>query len=198
MILGTGMATLKEVAEAVGSIKKMGNNQIITLHCTTNYPCPFEEVNMNAMKTMQNELGCLVGYSDHTMGITVSIMAACLGATVIEKHFTINRNLPGPDHKASLEPDDLKRMVIEIRNVEKALGRFEKKPTKSEKKIMKNVRKSIVANRTIKKGEILLRETVDFKRPATGMSPTNFRRYVGKKVKKTIQKDEHILRKDIE
>ena len=150
------------------------------------------------METMQKELDCLVGYSDHTMGITVPIMATTLGAVVIEKHFTLDRNLPGPDHKASLEQDELKKMVTEIRNVEKALGGFEKKPTDSEKKIMKNVRKSIVAKKNIKKGEIMRREMLEFKRPANGINPKEIDNIVGKKTKRNIQKDKLILKDDIE
>ena len=198
MILGTGMATVQEVKEAVESIKKTGNDQVVALHCTTNYPCPFEEVNMNAMKTIQKELDCLIGYSDHTLGITVAIMAATLGAVVIEKHFTLDQTLPGPDHKASLEPEELKNMVTEIRNVEKALGSFEKKPTPSEKKIMPNVRKSIVANRDIIKGDIIKKEMLDIKRPAKGITPKEINNIVGKKTRRKIQKDEFIMKKDIE
>ena len=192
MILGTGMATLKEVIEAVEIIKKTGNDQIVALHCTTNYPCPFEEVNMNTMKTMQKKLNCLVGYSDHTMGVTVPIMAATFGASVIEKHFTLDKKLPGPDHKASLEPEELKNMVTEIRNVEKALGRFEKKPTLSEKKIMKIARKSIVAKKDIKKSEKIKRDMLDFKRPNTGISPNKLDQIIGKKTTRNIKKDELI------
>jgi len=136
IILGTGMSTLDEVRYAINAIKSEGNEQIIVLHCTTNYPCPMAEVNLRAMITMQQELDCLVGYSDHTLGISVPIIAAAMGATVIEKHFTIDKSLPGPDHKASLEPDELKSMIKEIRKTGKILGSFDKKPTKSEKKIM--------------------------------------------------------------
>jgi len=198
MILGTGMATLIEVKKAVESIKKMGIDQIVVLHCTTNYPCPLEEVNMNAIKIMQKNLDCLVGYSDHTMGLTVPIMATTLGAVVIEKHFTLDRNLSGPDHKASLEPDELKKMVSEIRNTEKALGRFEKKPTMSEKKILKNVRKSIVANTDVKKGQVLKREMLEIKRPATGINPKQLNDIIGKKTKRNIPKDKTLTRDDIE
>jgi len=198
LILGTGMATLEEVKEAVNAIKKTGNHQIVVLHCTTNYPCPFEEVNMNAMITMQKRLDCLAGYSDHTTGISVPVMAATLGAVIIEKHLTLDRSLPGPDHKASLEPTELKNMVTEIRNVEKALGRSEKKPTKSEKEIMKNVRKSIVAKSDIEKDEIIKKEMLDIKRPGTGLCPKEINNILGKKTRKDIKKDELILEKDIE
>lgn len=190
MILGTGMSTLDEVKYAVDAIKSEGNNQIIALHCTTSYPCQLEEVNLWAMKKMQNELDCLVGYSDHTLGITVPIIATAMGATIIEKHFTINKNLLGPDHKSSLEPNELKEMIKAIRNVEKILGNYEKKPTKSEEKIMKLVRKSIIANQDIPKGSIINKNMVAIKRPGTGLNPSNINKIIGKKAKREIKKDE--------
>jgi len=196
MILGTGMSTLQEVKNAVNAIKSVGNNEIVVLHCTTSYPCEIDNVNLRAMQTLKNELGCLVGYSDHSLGITVPIMAASFGAVIIEKHFTLDRNLPGPDHKASLEPLELKSMVEEIRNVEKALGSYEKKPTDSEKKIKKLIRKSIVAKSVINKGDIISENMVDFKRPGTGLSPLDLDIIVGKKAKRTILKDE-IFKKDM-
>jgi N-acetylneuraminate synthase len=192
MILGTGMATLKEIKYAVDAIKKTGNKKFILLHCTTNYPCPIEEVNLNAMITLQKELDCLVGYSDHTMGITVPIMARTLGAVIIEKHFTLDRSLQGPDHKASLEPNELKKMVEEIKNIKKALGSFEKKPTKSEEKIKKNVRKSLVASCNIKKGEKITRDMIDIKRPGQGIEPINLKKIIGKKALNKIEEDEVI------
>jgi N-acetylneuraminate synthase len=197
MILGTGMSTLLEVKNALNAIRNMGNNKIISLHCTTNYPCSFEEVNMNAMKTMQEELNCLIGYSDHTMSITVPIMATTLGAVIIEKHFTLDRNLKGPDHKASLEPDELKKMVTEIRNVENALGNPQKKPTDSEKEIMKNVRKSIVAKIDILKGEIIKRELLEVKRPGTGINPDKINKIIGKKAGRNIKKNKILAWKDL-
>jgi len=190
MILGTGMSTLEEVIHAVNAIKSEGNNQIIALHCTTDYPCPSEEVNLRAMITMQKELDCLVGYSDHTLGTLVPIMAATIGAVMMEKHFTLDRNLPGPDHTASLEPDELKNMIEEIRNAEKILGSFEKKPTKSEKEIMKLVRKSVVTKQDIVKGSIIDRNMVVIKRPGTGLNPSNIDKIIGKKAKQDIVKDE--------
>jgi len=198
MLLGTGMATLQELKDAVNTIKRTGNNQIVALHCTTNYPCPFEEVNLRAMTTMQKKLDCMVGYSDHTMGITVPIMAATLGAVVIEKHFTTDRNLDGPDHKASLEPDELKKMITEIRNVEKALGSFEKKPTKSEKQMIKKVRKSLVAKTDIKKGIKISKDMIEIKRPGTGLSPDMLDKIINKKAKKDIKKDEIIKNNMVE
>ncbi len=192
MILGTGMATLAEIRIAVRAIRKTGNKNIILLHCTTNYPCHIEEVNLRAMLTMQNTLNCPVGYSDHTLGITVPIMASTLGAVVVEKHFTLNKNLPGPDHKASLEPQELKTMVNAIRNVETILGSYAKKPTVSEKKIINLVRKSIVAQKDIKKGVVVRRDMVNFKRPGNGLSPSFVKDILGKKTKQDIKKDEKI------
>ena len=190
MILGTGMSTLKEVKYAIKLIKSKGNNQITVLHCTTSYPCPLEDANLNAMITMQEKLDCLTGYSDHTLGTMVPTMAATLGAVVIEKHFTLDRNLPGPDHKASLEPKELKQMVIDIRNVEKVLGTYEKKPTESEKEIMKFVRKSIVAHKDIKKGSIIEKNMITIKRPGTGLPPSKINEIIGKKANRQILKDE--------
>lgn len=190
IILGTGMSTLDEVKLAINAIKVEGNKQIIALHCTTSYPSSFDEVNLRAMKKMQNELDCIIGYSDHTLGILVPIIATAFGATVIEKHFTIDKNLPGPDHKASLEPGELKNMIKEIRNTEKILGQFEKKPTESEKKIMKLVRKSIVAKQDIAKGSVIDENMVVIKRPGTGLKPSNIEKIIGKKAKHNILKDE--------
>ncbi len=190
IILGTGMSTLDEVGYAINAIKSEGNEQIIALHCTTNYPCPLEDVNLSAMITIQRELDCLVGYSDHTLGLSVPIIATAMGAAVIEKHFTIDKSLPGPDHKASLEPDELKSMVKEIRKTEKILGSFDKKPTKSEKKIMNLVRKSIVAKKDIEKGSIINEGMIIIKRPSTGLRPTDLDKIVGKKAKRCILKDE--------
>jgi N-acetylneuraminate synthase/N,N'-diacetyllegionaminate synthase len=190
IILSTGMSTLSEIKVAIKAIKSERNEHIIALHCTTNYPCQFEDVNLRAMITMKRELDCLVGYSDHTMGITASIMAASLGAVVLEKHFTIDRNLSGPDHKASLEPDELACMIKEIRNVEKILGSCDKKPTKSEERIMKIVRKSIIANKEIEKGSIIKEDMIIIKRPGTGLKPIYIDKIVGRKAKRKIDKDE--------
>jgi N-acetylneuraminate synthase len=198
ILFGTGMATLQEVRAAIRTIHSSGNHQIIALHCTTNYPCPLEEVNLRAMLTMQNTLNCLVGYSDHTIGITVPIMAATLGAVVIEKHFTLSKTMQGPDHAASLEPEELTQMVTAIRTVETILGSYAKKPTRSEKEIMKLVRKSIVAAHDIRKGVILRRSMLDIKRPGTGLSPIHLQQFLGKKTKKPIKKDELIRESMVE
>ena len=198
MILGTGMSTIEEIKTAVKTIKKQGNKQIIALHCTTNYPCSLEDVNLNAMQTMKQKLDCLIGYSDHTMSLTVPILARALGAVVIEKHFTLSRKLEGPDHKASLEPSELKKMIEEMKKVDKILGSFEKKPTKSEKEVMKLVRKSLVAKNDIKKGSIINKKMIEIKRPGIGIQPADLDKIIGKKAKKHILKDEVIEKNMVE
>lgn len=192
IILGTGMATLNEIRTAIRAIHDSGNHQVIVLHCTTNYPCPLNEVNLRAMLTMQNTLNSLVGYSDHTTGITVPIIAVSLGAVLIEKHFTLDKTLPGPDHAASLEPEELAKMVSAIRDINTILGSYTKKPTKSEREIMKLVRKSIVANQDIRKGVLLRRDMLGIKRPGVGLSPVHLQQLLGKKTKRMISKDELI------
>ncbi len=198
LILGTGMATLDEVKFAVKKIKETGNDLIVALHCTTNYPCPIEEVNMNAMKTMQNKLDCYVGYSDHTVGTLVPIIAASLGAVIIEKHFTLDRKLKGPDHKASLEPTGLQRMVSSIRDVNIAMGIHEKKPTNKEMELIKKIRKSIVAKEYIKKGERINRDKLEIKRPGHGIQPYDLNKIIGKSARTDIKKDEIIDYKMVE
>ena len=192
IIVSTGMATLDEVEDAVNAVKNTGNNQLILLHCTSNYPANIEDCNLLAMHTLEKEFNVPVGYSDHTLGITVPVAAAAMGARVIEKHFTLDKNLPGPDHRASLEPDELKEMVKEIRNVEKALGTGEKKPAKSEIEIQKVARKSIVAKVNIAKGSIITKEMLTVKRPGTGLVPKYYYKIVGKKAKKNIKENELI------
>jgi len=190
MIIGTGMSTIEEIKTAITKIKAKNNNQIVALHCTTNYPCSNEETNLKAITTMQNELDCLVGYSDHTQGDLASTIAVALGACVVEKHFTLDRSLPGPDHKASIEPKELKKFIEQIRTTEIMLGSEEKKPTKSEKKIMKYVRKSIVAKKFIPKGTVISHEMITMKRPGTGLKPSQIKNLIGKKTKINISKDE--------
>jgi N-acetylneuraminate synthase/N,N'-diacetyllegionaminate synthase len=192
IILGTGMATLDEVKKAVNEIKSQGNNQIIALHCTTNYPCSLEEVNLLAMQTMKSELNCIVGYSDHTLGSLASVIAVSLGAKIIEKHFTIDKNLPGPDHKASIDINELTEMIKTIRNVEKILGSDKKRPTKSEEKIKDNVRKSLIANKKIEKGTTIKKEMIVIKRPGTGLKPYEMEKIIGRKAKRNILEDEII------
>ena len=189
MIVSTGMATLKEVKDAVHAIRKAGNRKIILLHCTTNYPCPFQEVNLKAMVTLEKKFGLPTGYSDHTAGIVVPVMAVTLGAKVIEKHFTLDKDLPGPDHKASLEPHELKEMVGMVRDAEKALGNGVKKPTASEERIKKVARKSIIAKVDMVSGTKISPRMLIVKRPGTGIQPKAMRQVIGKKAKRIIRKD---------
>lgn len=192
VILSTGMSTLEEVRAAVNVIRKYNSQQMTLLHCTTEYPTPFEDVNLLAMCTMKEEFHLPVGYSDHTRGFEIPIAAVALGATVIEKHFTLDRGLEGPDHMASLEPRELKAMVASIRNIEKALGNGEKIPVSSEKKNMQAARKSIVASRTIKKGDSLTAENLTVKRPGNGISPMKWFEVIGKKAIRDFEEDELI------
>lgn len=196
IIISTGMATLAEIEDSINTMKNAGNNKIIVLHCTTNYPCPWDEVNLNAMLTMRDTLSILVGYSDHTRGIQVPIMATTLGACLIEKHFTLDRNMKGPDHKASLEPEELKDMIDSIRNISIILGSKTKKPNASEVIISKNVRKSLVAARDIKKGENFNEQNLAIKRPGTGVAPKYFDQIIGHIAKRNIRYDSQIKKND--
>lgn len=181
VIMSTGMSTLEEVEEAVNVLVTNGINRgdIILLHCTTQYPTPMEDVNLLAMKTLSQLNVGGVGYSDHTIGIEVPIAAAALGATVLEKHFTLDKNLPGPDHRASLEPSELTAMVAAVRNIEKALGSGEKRVADSEKGNIEVARKSIVAACDIKKGEPLTEQNLAVKRPGNGISPMSWDSVIG-------------------
>jgi len=193
IIMSTGMANLGEVEEAINTIKKINSKaKISLLHCTTNYPTPYEEVNLKAMQTLAAAFKLPVGYSDHTLGIEVPIAAVAMGAKIIEKHFTLDKNLSGPDHKASLEPGELKEMVKAIRNIEKSLGDGIKKPNKSEIEIMKVARKSIVASKNIKKGEIFAKTNISVKRPGTGISPMRWNEVIGQKANRDYKNDELI------
>ena len=196
LILGTGMAKMAEVKEAISTIKKVGNDKIIVLHSTTNYPCPPEEVNLRAMQTMIKEVDALVGYSDHTLGSQVAVMAVTLGACLIEKHLTLDNNMPGPDHKASASPEVFKKMVDEIRKVETILGSSVKKPLPGEIKLHSVVRRSVVAVRDIKKGDRFSRQNIDIKRPGTGLEPKYFEKITGKKALRNIAKDSLIQKND--
>lgn len=197
MLISTGMANMTEVDEAVGWIRECGNENIVLLHCTTNYPTPFSEVNMNAMLELEKRYGNSVGYSDHTPGIEISLMAVALGAVVIEKHFTLDKNMYGPDHKASLEPCEMKKMVDSIRNIEAAFGDGIKKPTASEIKIADNARKSLVYARDICAGAILSKEDIICKRPGTGIKPKYMDSYIGKRVNKNCLKDTLVREDDV-
>ncbi|WP_288724833.1 N-acetylneuraminate synthase [uncultured Treponema sp.] len=192
VIMSTGMCTLDEVRDTIKVLKDFGTTDITLLHCTTEYPAPYDSVNLNAMLTLQNEFAFKVGYSDHTNGIEIPVAAVAMGATVIEKHFTLDKNMEGPDHKASLEPDELKQMVQSIRNVEAALGDGIKKPSEAEKKNIAIARKSIVAACEIKKGEIFTEENLTAKRPGNGISPMNWAEVLGKIAKRDFSEDELI------
>lgn len=192
IILSTGMCTDKDIVAALKVLKEKGAGKISLLHCTTEYPTPFSDVNLKAMCTMSDTYGLDVGYSDHTEGIEVSIAAVAMGAKIIEKHFTLDRNMEGPDHKASLEPDELKQMVCAIRNIEKALGTGIKQPAVSEKKNINIVRKSIVASRKIKKDEVLTEKNITTKRPGNGISPMRWNSVIGTKAIKNFEEDDLI------
>lgn len=196
VILSTGMSTVEDIRGAVEVFIKSGisKNNITILHCNTEYPTPMQDVNLKAMLDIQREFGTDVGYSDHTLGIEVPIAAAALGARIIEKHFTIDRNMPGPDHKASLEPEELKKMVKCIRNIELAIsGSGIKKPSDSEIKNITIARKSIVAKTEIKKGEIFSEQNITTKRPGTGISPMKWDEVIGKIAVKDFEEDELIV-----
>ena len=193
IIISTGMATMNEIKSAYDLIRNYNNNDITILHCTTAYPTQYEDVNLRTMLTIKKTFGEKIGYSDHTLGIEVPIAAVSLGATVIEKHFTIDRNLEGPDHKASLIPKELKAMISGIRNVELALGSAEK-TLSDEELINKSVaRKSIVAAKKIKKGEIFSESNLAVKRPGTGISPMRWEEIIGKKSNRDYLEDQLIV-----
>lgn len=192
VIMSTGMCDVVEINEAIAVLKKYYVPEIILLHCNTQYPTPFEHVNLKAMETIAEKTGRTVGYSDHTQGIEVPIAAVAMGAKVIEKHFTLDKNMEGPDHKASLNPVELKAMVSAIRNIEKAIGTGVKEPSPSEIANKAVARKSIVAARTIKKGEKFSSENLTTKRPGNGISPMKWNRVVGKIAKRDFQEDELI------
>jgi len=198
IILSTGMATLGEIEDAVRVIEKAGVGDIVLLHCVTSYPAKVEDINLRVIETLKHAFKLPVGFSDHTLGITVPIAAVSIGAVVIEKHFTLDKNLPGPDHKASLEPDELKEMVAAIRDVEKALGDGIKQPTETEEEIKKVARRSVVAKVDIPEGAIIKEDMLDVKRPGTGIEPKYWQYISGMRAKKDINKDEIITWKTIE
>lgn len=192
LVLSTGMCELSEIHQALGYIRKWSQAQIVLLHCTTEYPAPLPEVNLLAMQAMREEFQTAVGYSDHTKGIEIPIAAAGMGAVVIEKHFTLSRELEGPDHRASLEPDELKEMVRCIRNIECALGDGKKRRSPSEEKNVRAARKSIVAARYIKAGEILTEDAITTKRPGNGISPIYYDEILGTAAIRDFYTDELI------
>lgn len=194
VMLSTGMATLGEIEAALAVIEQAGTPRhlITVLHCTTEYPAPMEDVNLRAMLSIKAALGVEVGYSDHTQGIEIAVAAVALGARVIEKHFTLDRTMPGPDHQASLEPHELKAMVDAIRNVERALGDGVKRPSASELKNKPNARKSLVAIHAIKAGEPFSADNVGTKRPGTGISPMRWDEVMGRVAPRDFSADELI------
>ena len=195
VILSTGMCEMEDISVAMNVLLEYGvqRDQITILHCNTEYPTPFEDVNLLAMQQIKENFQVKVGYSDHTQGIEVPIAAVALGACVVEKHFTLDRNMEGPDHQASLEPDELKAMVTAIRNIEKALGSGRKNVSASERKNIAIARKSIVATRPIKKGEMLTEENLTVKRPGTGISPMRWEEVIGMKAIKDFEEEELIV-----
>ena len=192
IILSTGMSTMEEIDECVNLLRANGATNITLLQCNTQYPTEFIDPNVKAMVTLKERYGTRVGYSDHTRGIVVPVMAVALGATVIEKHFTLDKNMEGPDHKASLEPSELKEMIAAVRNAEEALGTGKKVPSSSELANKAVARKSIVASRDIKQGETFSEENLTTKRPGTGISPMKWYEVVGKVAVRDFSEDEII------
>jgi N,N'-diacetyllegionaminate synthase len=194
IILSTGMSTLEEVGDALAILVEAGmeKENITVLHANTMYPTPMEDVNLNAMLTIQKEFDVAIGYSDHTLGIEVDIAAVAMGASIVEKHFTLDKTMKGPDHQASLEPHELNAMIVAIRNVEKALGDGVKVPSRSEQPNMIVARKSIVAAQPIKKGEKITEDHISTKRPGIGISPMKWDEVIGSKSTKDYQVDEPI------
>lgn len=192
VIMSTGMCNMDEIAQAIDILRLYGCHDITLLHCNTEYPTPFEDVNLRAMVSMKSAFNVKIGYSDHTLGIEVPIAAVAMGAEVIEKHFTLDRNLAGPDHKASLLPEELQQMVNSIRNVETSLGSELKIPSQSESKNIYIARKSIVAKEDIKEGEIYTYQNITTKRPGNGISPMKWFEILGTPAKRDFVKDEMI------
>lgn len=192
VILSTGMSTLADVEVSLKALRDGGATDIKLLHCTTNYPCPFDSVNLKAMDTLHNAFGLKVGYSDHTVGIEVPVSAVARGAIVIEKHFTLDCNMEGPDHLASTEPEEFKKMVDSIRNIEKALGTGIKQPTAAERDISKVVLKRIVAKQTINEGDTITEKSICVKRNEKGLPASAWDIIVGTKARRTFDKDEGI------
>ena len=192
LIVSTGMSTLVEVEEAVNVLRAAGAAHLTLLHCVTEYPAPYADINLRAMQTLQSTFGLPVGYSDHTLGIEIAIAAVAMGAVVIEKHFTLDRSLPGPDHAASLEPAELKRLVTAIRNVEAALGTGIKLPAPCERANLAVARKSVVARRPLAAGQRLTADDLDIKRPGTGIAPKHLPILIGRTLASAVAADEVI------
>ncbi|MFX0207270.1 MAG: N-acetylneuraminate synthase [Candidatus Hodarchaeota archaeon] len=198
ILLSTGMGTIGEIDEALKVIQNEGLLEVILLHCVTDYPAKIKDLNLHVIGTLKKSFQVPVGFSDHTEGTLVPSIAVALGASVIEKHYTLDKNMPGPDHKASLDPVQLREMVRSIRDVEKALGSGLKRPSSEEEKMRKFVRKSIVAKVDISKGSIIEEGMLSYKRPGAGLSPKYYLEIVGKKARKDIMQDDFILWKDVE
>lgn len=194
VVLSTGMSQMEEVEQAVNLLREHGTTDVSLLHCNTEYPTPFSDVNLRAMRTLEERFCCPVGYSDHTQGIEIPIAAVAMGAAIIEKHFTLDRTMEGPDHRASLEPEELKAMVTAIRHIEQAMGDGVKRPSPSEEKNIPIARKSIVARRAIAKGERLTDDNLTTKRPGDGISPMEWFQVLGTTAVRDFQPDENIER----
>lgn len=192
VIMSTGMCKIEDILNAISVLEDNGTNDIVLLHCNTQYPTPYEDVNLKAMYTIEKATGKAVGYSDHTQGIEVPIAAVAMGAVVIEKHFTLDKGMDGPDHKASLEPDELTQMVSSIRKIEKALGDGKKEPSESEKENINVARKSIVAAKAIKKGMVFSEDNITVKRPGNGISPMKWYDVIGQTAMRDYEEDEMI------
>ena len=192
VVMSTGMCEMCEIEEAIRALRQYGTKVIKLLHCNTEYPTPFEDVNLKAMQTMRDAFGLEVGYSDHTKGIEIPVAAVALGATIVEKHFTLDRSMDGPDHKASLEPDELGNMVSSIRHIEIAMGNGDKTPSLSEKKNISVARKSVVAKKCISKGEVLTEDNITVKRPGTGICPMKWFDVLGTEAIRDFAEDELI------
>lgn len=192
VVMSTGMSSLQEVKDAAAVLRKAGAKEIMLLHCNTQYPTPVEDVNLRAMQTLEKELNLPVGYSDHTQGIEIPVAAVAMNACIIEKHFTLDRSMEGPDHKASLEPDELNAMVQAVRNVEQALGNGKKEPSPSELGNISVVRKSIVAKCGIKKGDTFTEDNLTVKRPGNGISPMRWHEMIGKQAERDFAEDEPV------
>lgn len=193
IIMSTGMSTIEEIEFAIKVLRQNGAKDISVLHCNTEYPTPMKDVNLNAMLTLKEKFNVEIGYSDHTLGTEVPVAAVALGARIIEKHFTLDNKMEGPDHKASLNSEALKRMVSQIRNIERALGSRDKKPSESELRNINIARKSIVAKCTIKSGEVFTADNLAVKRPGGGISPVKWFEVIGKIASKDFMEDEQIV-----
>ena len=197
IILSTGMSTLGEIERAINVIESNGNKNITLMHCTTDYPTRIEEVNLNALITLKNAFKVPVGYSDHTEGFEAAIASTAIGAVCIEKHITLDRNMQGPDHKASMPPEEFRKYVQYIRNTEKLLGDGRKKPTSHERDIMPQVRRSILASRPLKKGTILTQDMLCYKRPGYGIAPEYTDILLGRMLKRDMNEEEMIMWEDV-